>query len=146
MSTFACGGLSSKVFLGYAGGWQHMWSCWSSWTRGAGWHRPDVFQMGVRGGQRRALQALQSAGVSPLTSVCSGAGFNSVLSGQPLLSSWESPHGAVSSSHAGSVLSVVIGPGLIFSRIVWKLQCVGFRHLVLFISNNPVVYYSFFQV
>jgi len=36
---------------------------------------------------------------------------------------WDSPCGAVASSRAGSVPSVVTGPGLAFSQIIGKLQC-----------------------
>lgn len=57
-----------------------------------------------------------------------------------------SPHRAVS-GHAGSVLSVVTGPGLAFTQMIWKLQCCWVQascsfHLKLII----LLQYSFFRV
>lgn len=114
VSTRACQaslpGFSSA--LGYTRVWQHTQSCQSAW-----WHR--VGQASARDGVTKVglvgpvvFRRLSTGMDAPGCALTQGFGDSPA----------GSPHRAVS-GHAGSVLSVVTGPGLVFTQMIWKLQC-----------------------
>lgn len=98
--------------LGYTRVWQYTHSYQSAW-----WHR--VGQASARDGVAKAGLVGTVVFRRLFTGMCAPGWTLTQCSGDNPAGS---PHRAVS-GHAGSVLSVVTGPGLAFTQMIWKLQC-----------------------